>query len=100
MHESCANRLSNNLRLQEISILTFLFPILLQNKQKPITNSCRNNLRSKPILTLSKTEFKILRKKPGDEMFRVSNSRGADEIKDLPILIDFQVQKHGVVTPV
>ena len=29
-----------------------------------------------------------------------SNSPGADEIKDLPILIDFQIQKHGVVTPV
>ena len=29
-----------------------------------------------------------------------SNSRGADEIKDLPISIDFQIQKHGVVTPV
>ena len=50
----------------------YLFLILLQNKQKPITNSCRNNLWSKPILILSKTEFKILRKKPGDEAFRVS----------------------------
>ena len=40
--------------------------------EKPITNSCRNNLWSKPILILSKTEFKILRKKPGDEAFRVS----------------------------
>ena len=29
-----------------------------------------------------------------------SNSRGADEIKDLPISIDFQIKKHGVVTPV
>ena len=29
-----------------------------------------------------------------------SNSRGADEIKDLSISIDFQAQKHGVVTPV
>ena len=29
-----------------------------------------------------------------------SNSQGADEIQDLPISIDFQVQKHGVVTPV
>ena len=29
-----------------------------------------------------------------------SNSRGADEIKDLSISIDFQIQKHGVVTPV
>ena len=54
------------------NLYTYLFPILLQNKQKPITNSCRNNLWSKPILILSKTEFKILRKKPGDEAFRVS----------------------------
>ena len=29
-----------------------------------------------------------------------SNSQGADEIKDLPISIDFQIHKHGVVTPV
>ena len=28
------------------------------------------------------------------------NSRGMDEIKDVPISIDFQEQKHGVVTPV
>ena len=36
----------------------------------------------------------ILRKKPGEEVFRVlfkfPNSRGADEIKNLPISIDFQ----------
>ena len=54
------------------NLYTYLFPILLQNKQKPITKSCRNNLRSKPILILSKTEFEIFRKKPGDEAFRVS----------------------------
>ena len=29
-----------------------------------------------------------------------SNSGGADEIKELPISIDFQIWKHGVVTPV
>ena len=29
-----------------------------------------------------------------------SNSRGADEIKDLPISIGFQIWKRGVVTPV
>ena len=51
---------------------TYIFPILQQNKQKPITNSCRNNLWSKPILTLSKTDFRILIKKPCDEAFRVS----------------------------
>ena len=54
------------------NLYTYLFPILLQNKQKPITKSCRNNLWSKPILILSKTEFKVLRKKPGDEAFRVA----------------------------
>ena len=70
MYENWADHLNNNLILQEISV--YLFPILLQNKQKPITNSCRNNLWSKSILILSKTEFKILRKKTGDEAFRVS----------------------------
>ena len=84
--------------LQDISIFTF-FPILLQNKQKPITNSCKNNLWSELILILSKTEFKILAKKPGDEAFRVS-FKFPDEIKDLPISIDFQIEKHVVVTPV
>ena len=49
-----------------------LNPILRKNKQKPITNSCSKNLWSKPMLILLKTEFKILRKKPGDEAFRVS----------------------------
>ena len=29
-----------------------------------------------------------------------SNFRGADEIKNLPISIDFKAHKHGVVTPV
>ena len=29
-----------------------------------------------------------------------SNSQGADEIKDFPISIDFQIQKLGIVTPV
>ena len=52
------------------NLYTYLFPILLQNRQKPITNSCRNNLWSKPMLILSKTEFEILRS--GEEAFRVS----------------------------
>ena len=29
-----------------------------------------------------------------------SNSRGADEIKELVISTDFQEQEHGIVTPV
>ena len=43
----------------------------LQNKQNPIRNSCRINLGSTPISTLRNIEFKILRKKPGEEEFRV-----------------------------
>ena len=54
------------------NLYTYLFPILLKNQQAPITNSCRNKLWPKPILIFSKTEFKILKKKPGDEAFRVS----------------------------
>ena len=68
MYESRADHLSNYQRLQEISIL---IPILLKNRQKTVTNSCRNKLSSKAILTLSKTEFTVLRKKSGDEAFQV-----------------------------
>ena len=71
VYESCADNLSNKLRLNEISILIF-FPILLQNTQKPIRNSCRSNLWSKPILILWNIEFKVFRKKSGDERRRVS----------------------------
>ena len=45
MYDNCTDPPSNNLRLNEISLL-------LQNKQKPIRNSCRSNLWSTPILIL------------------------------------------------
>ena len=51
---------------------TYLFPILRQNKQQAIRNSCRSNLWPTTILILSYIEFKILRKRPGDEAFQVS----------------------------
>ena len=56
------------------NLYTYFFPILLQNKQKPIRNSCRSNLKSTPTLILWNIEeiFKILGKKPGDEAFQVS----------------------------
>ena len=54
------------------NLYTYLFPVLLQIKQKPIRNSCGSNLWSTLILILWNTEFKILRKKSGDEAFRVS----------------------------
>ena len=77
MYENRADHENNNLILQEISMLIFFQFYCKKNNhnstaKKPITNSCRSNLWSKSILILSKTEFKILRKKPGDEVFRVS----------------------------
>ena len=47
-------------------------PILLLNKQKRISNSSRSNVRSTTILILWNIKLKILKKKPGDEEFRVS----------------------------
>ena len=54
----------------------------MQNKQKPIKNSYRRNLRSTPALMLLSIEFKTLRKKPGDEEFQVLfkfQGRGLDQ---------------------
>ena len=53
------------------NLYTCLLLILPRNNQKPIRNTCRNNLWSTPILMLWNVEFKILRKNPGDEPFRV-----------------------------
>ena len=69
---------SKYLTINRISVLHFhnvdiiLNWISLQNKQKPIRNTCRSNLWSTLILILWNTEFKILRKKPGDKPFQVS----------------------------
>ena len=82
MYENHPDNLRNNPEITG-NVYTYLFRILLQNKQKPITNSCRNHIWSKPILILSKMEFKILRKKPGDKAFQVSFS--------IQISIDFQI---------
>ena len=71
MYENRADHLRNNLRLQKILVLIF-FQFYYKRNEKTITNSCRNNLWSKPISILSKTEFKIFRKKPGDEAFQLS----------------------------
>ena len=72
VYENCTNYLSNDLWLKEISIF-IAFQILLQNKQKLIRKRLsRNDLWSKPILIISNNEVKTLRKKPGDEAFRVS----------------------------
>ena len=72
MYENCTDHLSIDLSLKEISIF-IAFQILLQNKQKLTRKRLsKNDLWSKPILIISNNEFKILRRKPGDEAFRVS----------------------------
>ena len=71
VYENRADNLSNNITLNEISTLIF-FPILQQNKLKPHRSSCRSNLWSPPILILWNIEVKILKKKPGDKVIRVS----------------------------
>ena len=70
VYRNCVDHLRNNLSCRKS--LYLIFSNSSENKQKPITNSCRNNLWSKPILILSKTEFKVFRNKPGDKAFRVS----------------------------
>ena len=65
-----------------------LFPILLQNEQKPIRSSCRNNyalINTSKILNL-----KLGGKSLVTRRFKLHlNSRGVDEIRDLPILLVF-----------
>ena len=68
-----------------------MLPILLQNKQKPIRNNCRRNLWPIPISVLLNIEFNVLGKGMVTKRFGFhSSSRGEDEIKVLPISIDFQ----------
>ena len=82
MYQNCADHPSNNLRLNEIS---YLFLILLQNKEKSIRNSCRSNYGILP-----NDYFEILNVKFGGRSFALySNSHSADEIRNLPISIDF-----------
>ena len=71
MYGKRADNPSNNLRLNEISLLIF-FPILLQKNQKLERNSCRRKLLSTPRLILLNIDFKILRRRPDDEAPRVS----------------------------
>ena len=75
VYENRADHLNNNLVLQEIFILIFFqFYCKINWNQSQIvvqTTYCLylyfQILYFQPILILSKTEFKILRKKPGDK---------------------------------
>ena len=65
------DHLSNNLRLNEISKLTFS-QFYCKIKKKTIRTSSRSNWWSTPILIFRNIERKVLKKKPADEAFQVS----------------------------
>ena len=69
--ENCADNLSNNLVLHEISRLIFV-QFYCKRNQKTIRNSCRSNLWSISMLMLWNIEIEFLKKKPGDKVFWVS----------------------------
>ena len=66
MYENHTDHISNNLRLNEISIIVFL-PILFQNKQKLIRNSSKRTYELHPNKHLKSN---ILSIKPSDEVFQ------------------------------
>ena len=68
------------------NLYTELFAISLQNKQKPVRNSCKTDSNEYfEILNLTFWGRSLVVRRFGHH----SNSRGADEIKGLPISIDF-----------
>ena len=108
MYENCADRLSNNLRQNEISILIF-FPFYCKINKTQLKIVLKATYGLNPyeffeILNLKCLGRSLLTKRFGF----LSNSRGADEIKELPISIHFNTfqyirfntQKHGFVTSV
>ena len=71
VYGNCADNLSNNLRLNEIPInIFFLFYCKIDRNQLEIVGEAI--IWDTPILILWNITSKILRKKLGDEAFRVS----------------------------
>ena len=99
MYENRADSLSNNLRSNEISILIlFSFYRKINRNQLEIVVKVTCGLH--PCQYFEILSLRFWGRSLGTKRFGFhSNSRGADEIKDLPILIDFQAYKHKVVTP-
>ena len=89
VYENRADRLSNNLRLNEISILSFLqFYCKINRNQLEIVVKATYGLHSNKyfeILNLTFWGRSLVTRRFGLH----SNSRDADEIKGLPISIDF-----------
>ena len=90
VYQNCANCLNNNLRLNEISILTFFqFYFKIIRSQLEIVVKATYGLYPNKYfekLHLTFWERNLLTKR----FWFHSNSRGADEIKGLIISIDFR----------
>ena len=90
MYENRADRLSNNLRLNEISILSFFqFYFNIDRNQLEISLEATYGLHPNKFLEIMHLTF------CGRSLVTLcfglpSNSRDADETKDLPISIDFR----------
>ena len=89
MYENRADRLSNNLRLNEISILRFFQFYCKKNRnQLEIVVKVTHGLHSIKYFEILNLTF--LGRSLVTRCFGLhSNSRGADEIKGLPISIEF-----------
>ena len=89
VYENCADRLNNNLRLNEISILTFSqFYFKLNRNQLEIVVKATYGLHPDKYFEILHVTF--WGRSFATRRFDLqSNSRGANEIKGLPILIDF-----------
>ena len=86
--ENCADRLSNNLRLNEISILNSQFYFKINRNQLEIVVKVPSGLHPNKyveVLHLTLWVRSLVTRSFGLH----SNSRGADEIKGLPISADF-----------
>ena len=100
MYENRSDNLSNNLRLNEISILIFFqFHCKINRNRLEIVLEATYGLQPYKYYEILNLKFWGRSKVIKRSRFH-SNSQGVHEIKDFPVSVDFQAYKHAVVTPV
>ena len=100
LYEDRADHLSNKLRLNKIFKLIFfqLYCKISRNQLETLREAAYG---LHPNLSFEILNLKILGRSQLARRLRIySNSQGAEEIRELPISIDFCTQKHRVVTAV
>ena len=100
VYENRSDNLSNNLRLNEISILIFFqFHCKINRNRLEIVLEATYGLQPYKYYEILNLKFWGRSKVIKRSRFH-SNSQGVHEIKDFPVSVDFQAYKHAVVTPV